>query len=122
MFYNNSEPSFFWLNTFINLGAIISILLISYVIMAYVFKKKKLQESMGWGDVLFLFGFAVSFPTLSFLNFFIFSIFFTLAIHFLQKKGNKKQPSIPLAGSQSIFLLLVYGANWLGFYPNIYSI
>ena len=72
--------------------------------------KKALFEVFGGGDLVFFVLLAVSFPTLSFVVFFIFSLVFSLAIYLLIKHQMKEE-TVPLAGLQSAFLMLLILTN-----------
>lgn len=121
LFFLNSNWEFFRITVFINTGVVAIVLLINYLLAKFVLKKNFLKEVMGLGDVLFFFGFALSFPTISFINFFVFSILFAFVFHFVLKNTSSfwhKNP--PLAGCMSLFLIAVYTAKWLGLYESIY--
>ncbi len=123
LYYVSTVAEVFFYNILLNLIFIGFIILLCFLYAKLVVKKNFTSEVMGLGDILFFLGFAVSFPTITFLNFFFFSIIFTMIIHFLLKNfssGNFK--NIPLAGGMSLFLISVYSIHWFGFYNTIYSI
>lgn len=72
--------------------------------------KKRIFEVFGLGDLLFFILLAMSLPILSFLILFVFSLIFSLVV-FMLLKINWKEPTVPLAGLQSLFLGLVFIAN-----------
>tara|TARA_R110002072_G_scaffold7503_2_gene40913 strand:- start:705366 stop:705626 length:261 start_codon:yes stop_codon:yes gene_type:complete len=83
--------------------------------------KKNVAEMMGSGDVVFFIFMAFSFPIISFIVLTVFSIMFSLVLHYLFlrfKKGYLK--TIPLAGFMSLFILFIYSLHWSGMYPNLY--
>lgn len=69
-------------------------------------------QVFGMGDLLFFILLAVSLPLVSFLMVFIFSLLFSLLIFILVKRKLKNK-TVPLAGLQSLFLILVLLANKL---------
>ena len=69
-------------------------------------------QVFGMGDLLFFILLAVSLPLVSFLMVFIFSLLFSLLIFILVKR-KLKDKTVPLAGLQSLFLILVLLANKL---------
>jgi hypothetical protein len=121
LFYRDSEWEFYKLSILINLGIIIIVLLMNYLFARFILKKRFLKEALGLGDVLFFLAFAISFPTVTFINFFVFSILFTFVFHIVLKNVSiswHKNP--PLAGCMSLFLIAVYLTKWLGLYESIY--
>lgn len=120
LFYATTFFDFFWTTTIINIGIIALMFL---VLFAYT--KLKLKTSIGkvfgLGDGLLFIGLCASFPTISFTIFFVFSLLFSLLLHFIFK-NSMQDSSVPLAGYMSIFYLCIYVMNWVGLYPNIYSI
>ena len=121
LFFQNTTVEFYLFSIVINVIIVIAIILVNYLFSKYVLKKKLLKEVLGLGDVLFFLGFSLSFPTISFINFFVFSIFFAFVFHLILKKiNNTKHRTIPLAGSMSLFLIIIYFVNWIGVYQEIY--
>lgn len=121
LFYQNTTFEFYLLSIGINLLIVIVIILINYLFAKYVLKKRLLKEVLGLGDVLFFLAFSLSFPTISFINFFVFSMLFAFIFHLILKRINTiRHKTIPLAGSMSLFLLIVYLINWMGVYNEIY--
>ena len=85
--------------------------------------KRKLLSVLALGDILFFLMFSLSFPTLSFINLFTFSILFAIAFHFLKiNLTNSYSNEIPLASYMSIFILVIYACHWLGMYHDLYTI
>jgi hypothetical protein len=115
-----SQPNIVFLsNTAIN---IIFIGLVFGLLWGYAKLKMKKQifEVFGKGDLFIFLLLAVSLPILSFLMVFIFSILFALIV-FLILKSRLKEDTVPLAGLQSLFLLLVLLANRFMDAVNIYA-
>ena len=71
-----------------------------------IMKKSFFKEAFGVGDLLFLCAMAVSFVTIEFLTFLVFSIFFSFLLHLIDRK--KQFNTVPLAGYSSLFLCMVY--------------
>ena len=67
--------------------------------------KQPIFNVFGLGDLLFFMVLAVSFPTLSFLVIFVFSLIFSWSI-FMLIKQYLKEKTVPLAGLQSLFYCL----------------
>ena len=121
LFFLNSNLEYYLLSVCINLGIVLIVIILNYLIAELVLKKKFIKEAMGLGDIFFFIAFALCFPTVSFINFFVFSILFTFVLHLAQSKLlKKKDKNIPLAGYMSLFLIAIYSVNWLGFYDSIY--
>lgn len=100
---------------------VVSIVLLSILLISRLVLKKRFQEVLGLGDVLFFLGFALCFPTVGFLNFFVFSILFTLSVALVFKAMKAtRTDEIPLAGCMSVFLIAVYLAQWTSLCQNIY--
>jgi|TARA_R110000851_G_scaffold327695_1_gene497517 hypothetical protein len=121
LFFLNSKIEYYFFSVCINLGIILIVVLLNYLFAEVVLKMKLLNEAMGLGDIFFFIAFAISFPTVTFINFFVFSILFTFVIHFaLSKLLKNKNRYIPLAGYMSLFLMGIYSVSWLGLYDYIY--
>jgi Flp pilus assembly protein protease CpaA len=122
LFFSDSlSIEFYLLSILINVLLVVLILLLTKISMKVIFKRD--SNYLGLGDVFFFFAFAVSFPTMTFINFFVFAILFTFVSHLLVKKIFKPDhKTIPLAGFMSIFLVCIYLANWFGFYQPLYSL
>ncbi|MGY0407587.1 MAG: hypothetical protein ACWIPJ_04430 [Polaribacter sp.] len=96
-----------------NIGINISFVVLIFGILWLYAKlklKKKIFNVFGEGDLLFFLLLAVSFPIVSFLMVFVFSLIFSLII-FILLKNRFKEKTVPLAGLQSLFLGLFLIAN-----------
>ena len=103
-----------------NIGVFLAIICFNLLIvftlffMLSMYAKIKMKQPIfnvfGLGDLLFFIVLAVSFPTLSFLVIFVFSLIFSWSIYMLIKQ-HLKEKTVPLAGLQSLFLLLVLIIN-----------
>ena len=79
---------------------------------AKIILQNNIFQVFGMGDLLFFILFEVSLPLVSFLMVFIFSLLFSLLIFILVKR-KLKDKTVPLAGLQSLFLILVLLVNKL---------
>lgn len=121
LFYRNSNWEYYILCIFINITIVAVVLLINYLFARFILRKKFLKETLGLGDVFFFISFSLSFPTITFINFFVFSILFTFVFHIgLKYFLTLRAKTAPLAGCMSLFLMAIYLIHWLGFYTNIY--
>ncbi|MDI1307437.1 MAG: hypothetical protein PSX42_21685 [bacterium] len=83
-------------------------------------KKPLLKEVFGLGDVLLFIFITFSFSIVSFFVLFVFSLVFSLLLHFvLQRKQIDK--TVPLAGYLSLFFGVVYGISFLGYSNFLYA-
>lgn len=92
-----------------------NLILVSFLLLVcYIYTKLRnlnFSNSFGFGDVLFFIFISFTFSTISFFVLFIFSLFFSLLIHFiLSQKNNEK--TVPLAGYMSLFFAVVYGITF----------
>tara|TARA_B110000091_G_C13819664_1_gene479954 strand:+ start:818 stop:1300 length:483 start_codon:yes stop_codon:yes gene_type:complete len=93
------------INTFI-----VFMLFLILAMYAKLKMKQPIFNVFGLGDLLFFMLLAVSFPFLSFLIIFVFSLLFSWSIFMLTKR-HLKIKTVPLAGLQSLFLLLILITN-----------
>ncbi|MDA9316478.1 hypothetical protein N9Q58_01025 [Polaribacter sp.] len=91
---------------------IVFILFLIIGVYAKIKMKQPVFNVIGLGDLFFFMVLAVSFPTLSFLVLFVFSLIFSWSI-FMLIKQHLKEETVPLAGLQSLFLMLVLMTNWI---------
>ena len=127
LYFWQSNSDVFLVTILINL-AIVSILMsVNYLVAKFIFRKNLFKEALGLGDLLFFIAFALSFPTLAFLNFFVFSLIFSFLVHQLvlliskwKGKITQKHSSVPLAGLIAFFLIGVYSAHWTGLFNSLY--
>jgi len=108
----------------INIGINISIVLFIIGIL-YLYAKIKLKQSLhsalGLGDLLFFMIIAISFPIATFIILFSFSLLFALVV-FLFIKKSLIEKSVPLAGLQALFFLLIFSINWSFELINLYAL
>ena len=98
-------PALVLRSTLVNFGLILLIAMALYVYCKWVLKKT-MKESMGLGDLFFVAALAVGFPTHGFVVLLSGSLLFSWILFMLTKKTDP-DPSVPLAGMQSLFLFLI---------------
>jgi hypothetical protein len=97
--------------------------LVYYILFLYAHLKLKenLSNVFGVGDLMFFLIMALSFPTTTFIILFTFSLIFSLVLFYLIK--SKMQITyVPLAGFQSLFLVLILATNWVFNFIDLYKI
>jgi hypothetical protein len=98
------------LNSLINLTIIATLLAVLWVYSKIIRKQSLINNGMGLGDVLFFVFLSFCFPIVTFIVLFVFSLLFSLLLHFFIK--NKNSTTIPLAGFMSLFFAFVYGLSF----------
>lgn len=83
--------------------------------------QKKLRDTFGLGDFLFFLFLGVSFPSVTFLVLFSFSLIFSLLL-FVIVRGSLRNKMVPLAGFQSVFVGLVFVLNSFFHVIDLYAI
>ena len=102
-----------------NLLLVSGILLILFLYTRYISKTKFLNVSIGLGDILFFYAFALGFPTLTFIVLFSGSILFSALCFFIYKKQGPIA-TVPLAGLMGCFLIVVFLASFFPKTPSLY--
>jgi hypothetical protein len=105
----------------INAGCNLAFLIIQFLLFrGYFFIRKTamlsiIDRKIGWGDILFLLAAAFFFSPVNFVLFYLYSLLFSLMVSLLWSRYKRSAfGSIPLAGLQSVFLLLyIFVANYL---------
>lgn len=110
----------FLLHVSINMAVIGCILLILFLYTKWIMKKQ-LFEAFGLGDLLFFLIVAVSFPIPTFLVVFSSSLVFALIV-FIALKPSLKEQTIPLAGFQALFVLLLMTCNLIFNFTDLYRV
>lgn len=107
------------LNLLLNFSGL---LILVFILMIYtkLILKKKFNEAIGLGDILFFLVLAVSFPTATFLVVFSSSLIFSLSF-FLLLKPKFKDKTVPLAGLQALFIIVLIASNMLFNFINLYA-
>ena len=103
----------------VNLVLLLGILSILYIYVRIFKKKKFLNHSIGMGDLLFFIILAIGFPTPNFIYLFSLSILFSLGVFALFKSTIGVH--IPLAGLQSVFLVITLVGNLISTKDFLYS-
>ncbi len=93
------------LNSFMNLLFVALLLSISFIYLKV--RELSLKNAIGLGDVLFFTFLSFGFVTITFVILFIFSLVFSLLLHFFIKHKSSFQ-TVPLAGYMSLFFGVVY--------------
>jgi len=119
LFYGYSNALEYFASTSINLFLV---LLIIAILLAYSWYKLKqpLFDVFGLGDALFFLVLAYGFPPTTFAVLFVSSMLFALLL-FLLLKPKLSNKTVPLAGLQAIFLILVFSLNWMFHLINLYQ-
>lgn len=98
-------------STGFNLVFMSFLILVCYLYSKLKLRKPFLKEVFGLGDLLFFVFIAFSFSTVSFLVLFVFSLLFSLLLHFaINYKQTEK--TVPLAGYMALFFAVVYGIRF----------
>lgn len=94
-------------NSMVNLAFVFIILSVSYFYAKLKLKKHFTNEVLGIGDILFFIFISFSFASISFAVLFVFSLLFSLLLHFVLKNNNIDK-TVPLAGYMSLFFGTIY--------------
>lgn len=97
------------------LVAVTCLLLMYYYLKYQHATVNRLKASVGWGDVLMLPAFIVSFSPVNLIVVFILSLLLSLTFHLISNSRSSSKKTIPLAGIQSMVLSVLLIANFLGF-------
>ena len=119
LFYVKAQPAVFYTYVLSNILIVTFILLVLFLYTRIVRGKKFLNHSFGMGDVLFFYAFALGFPIVTFIILLAFSILFSL-LCFYMFKNKMKYDTVPLAGLQSGFLILVFLYSFCVASPSLY--
>ncbi|MGW9686775.1 hypothetical protein [Flagellimonas sp. 2504JD1-5] len=119
-FLNTVVPSVFLSYIGLNVLFVTLILCILYLFTKIIARKRFLDHSLGLGDILFFYAFALGFPTLTFIILFANAILFALFV-FLVTKRKMSLKTVPLAGLMGLFLILVFGCSLTVQSPSLYG-
>ncbi len=118
-YYLKSDTLVYLSNISINLTVLLVLMGILFL-YSKLKLKQALNTALGLGDILFFVVIAISFPVATFLVLFFYSLLFSLVLFlFLKPKLLKK--SVPLAGLQALFFLLVFSFNWMFHFTDLYA-
>lgn len=107
--------------TFTNIFLVSCILLLLWLVTRYILKKGFLNVSFGLGDMLFMYAFAMGFPSVTFTLLFVASIGFSLIVFtFMKVLANSE--TVPLAGLMGVFLIAVILMDHFPNSPSLYLI
>ncbi len=119
-FLNTVEPWVFLSYISLNASFVSLIICTLYIFTRTIAKKKFLDYSLGLGDILFFYAFALGFPTFTFVILFSNAILFALLV-FLVFKKKLRLKTVPLAGLMGAFLILVFGYSLIFISPPLYG-
>jgi heme exporter protein D len=114
-YYLPLELAFF--NSGLNLLFVAILLGVSFMYLK--FRKLSFQNALGLGDILFFIFLSFGFATISFIVLFVFSLIFSLLLHFIFQ--NKNQLTVPLAGYMSLFFGVVYAVTFCSHSTMLYA-
>jgi hypothetical protein len=118
--YTTQYLEVYVLNLLFNFSGLLLLLFVLIIYTKFILKKK-LNDAIGLGDILFFFVLGISFPTATFLVILSSSLIFSLSI-FLVLKPRLKEKTVPLAGLQALFLIVLIGSNMLFNFINLYAV
>ncbi len=118
-YYLKNDTQLYFSNISINLTVLLVLMGILFLYSKFKLKQT-LNTALGLGDFLFFVVIAISFPIATFLILFSCSLLFSLVL-FLFLKPSLKDNNVPLAGLQALFFLLVFSANWMFHFTNLYA-
>lgn len=110
----------YFLINFCILISVSSMLLIYYLVRYGLGFRHKIKSSVGWGDVLMLPAFIISFPPVNMILIFYLSLLVALIYHLIGNYRQINRKTIPLAGIQSLVLASIIIADYLKL-VNIHS-
>lgn len=117
--YSKNFDVIFLTNIAINSVFLVLLFFVLYIYSKFVLKKH-LLETMGLGDFLFFITLAVSFPPITFLTIFVSSLIFSLLL-FKVIQSRLTIKTVPLAGFQALFVVLIILVNTLCNFVNLYQ-
>ncbi|MCK0160139.1 hypothetical protein [Allomuricauda sp. F6463D] len=112
--------SVFTFSVMVNLILITCVVLLLWGITKFILKKPFLDVSFGLGDMLFLYVFALGFPTMTFVFLLVGSLLFSLAAFFLMKFLLQTK-TVPLAGLMGLFLMAFILLALIPGTPSLYA-
>lgn len=108
--YSNVPKETILMTLTINLSFIAAVTLLLYLIVYFVLRIP-FFKAIGLGDICFFCCMAVGFSSITFLVLFSFSIFFSGLLYLTLKKSFRLK-TVPLAGFQSLFIMLILLVSW----------
>ena len=119
-FSNSLEFHTFIYYITINLVLTTLVLGLLFIVVKVFFKKRFIDYSLGFGDILFFYTFAFGFPTITFIILFANSLLFSLVLFLFFKKVFKLK-TVPLAGLMSLFLIIILAVSGFVEQPSLYT-
>lgn len=95
------------INSIFNFGFISILITILYLYSKLIKRQSLINNSIGIGDVFLFYALCFLFPIMTFTLLFVFSLLFSLLLHFLIKGKYKLHNSVPLAGYIALFYSVV---------------
>ncbi len=118
-YYLKSDTLVYLSNISMNLTVLVVLMGILFLYSKFKLKQT-LSTALGLGDVLFFTVIAISFPVATFIIVFTCSLIFSLILYLLLKPTLSKK-SVPLAGLQALFFLLIFSFNWMFHFTDLYA-
>lgn len=116
----HSPIDVFLRSALLNVLLVASVLLLLWLYTVAVIGKRFLNTAFGLGDMLFLFAFALGFPTVTFIVLLASSLCFSLLAHFglpsLREAG-----TVPLAGLMGCFMMAAIVLAQVPGFPSLYN-
>ena len=119
--YYNVETTGFYTGVAGNVVFISLLLLILFLYSRIKLKMPFINGSFGLGDMLFFYAVCIGFPNVAFGILFVFSVFFSFAMHLLLKRLSE-HTTIPLAGYMALFFAMVLLTDIFFDQPYLYLI
>ncbi len=119
-FMVSSEPLVPFFNIVLNILLVGTFLLISYLHAKLIMKRKFVDHSLGWGDILLFLALALGFPTITFTLLLVAALIFHL-LAFLAVKSKLKDPMVPLAGLMGLFYATILAYSIFFANPSLYQ-
>ena len=118
--YLNSYSTYSYLYTILLNCVFLSIIFLVLYLYTVLRIKEIFLKTIGLGDIIFFIILAIGFPTLSFLIIFSSSLIFSFIL-FIFLKPRLTNKTVPLAGLQSLFLVIVVLLNNIFEVLNLYA-
>ena len=116
IFFQYVGPSFFMLSLVTNVVLVTLILGVLFAYAKLILKKTFINHSLGLGDILLFYAFALGFPPMTFIILFVGAVFFSLFSYLVLKKS-LRDTTVPLAGFMGLYLMIVVSCS---FFMNPY--
>ena len=94
-------------NSICNLSCISVLIAIIYLYSKLIKRQPLINHSIGIGDIFLFYALCFLFPIITFILLFVFSLLFSLLLHFYLKEKYSQHNSVPLAGYIALFYSFV---------------